>query len=193
MTVMQAAKNLFGHLIRPLHASGSLTGEKAAPDPVADMPMQSTAFLNGEPIPQKYSQDGENISPPLSWSDVPAEAKELVLICEDPDAPMIQPFVHWMMFGLSPSTTSLPEHVPTEETVRAGGYRAMQSMNSAKSIGYVGPKPPAGHGPHHYHFQLFALNAPSFLAGRPDRDTLAKALDGKVIAMGELIGTYERT
>jgi Raf kinase inhibitor-like YbhB/YbcL family protein len=194
MEVAHAAKSLIGHLLRPIHAGED---KLATQQPLVDranerIEISSDAFGHDEAIPTKYSQDGQNISPALRWSNVPKDAKELVLICEDPDAPMPQPYVHWILFGLSPSADHLPEHVPTTATVQAGGFDAQQSLNSANKVGYIGPKPPIGHGVHHYHFQMFALNAPSLLGGQPDRDTIAKSIKDKVMAAGDLVGLYER-
>jgi Raf kinase inhibitor-like YbhB/YbcL family protein len=157
----------------------------------ASLSIQSSAFeANGE-IPRKYSGEGENLSPPLRWSGIPAETKELLLICEDPDAPKAEPFIHWVLYGLPPDRTRLPEGVPAMEAL-ALIADARQGKNSAGEAGYVGPMPPVGHGVHHYHFQLFALDEPVRLENNPDRRDLAAAMSGHVLAVGELIGTYER-
>ena len=194
MELMHAAKSLMGHLMRPVHAGDEkLISHLAADAPPHSITLASDAFEDGGFIPPKYTQDGSNLSPPLRWANMPADTKELVLICEDPDAPKAEPFAHWIAFGLSPSTTSLLEGVPTDATISAGGYPAKQSLNSANKVGYIGPNPPIGHGPHHYHFQLFALGDPSQLCGLPDRHLIAKVMNGKVLAVGDLIGLYERT
>src|SRR5205807_9969895 len=109
----------------------------------------------------------------------------------DPDAPMPKPFLHWIMAGLEPQTQGLPEAVSKE---RQPGelHGAVQGDNSSKYAGYTGPIPPKGHGTHHYHFELFALDQPLGASDAPDRDALMKAMAGHVVAYGEVVGTYER-
>lgn len=159
------------------------------------MPMQieSSAFGPGQPIPKKYSQDGENISPRLRITGVPATAKELVLLVEDPDAPkpFPNPFIHWVLYKIPPITTSLSEAVPTEKTL-ANPKGAMQGQNSAGKIGYVGPAPPPGHGPHHYHFKLIALDTELSVVPGLDRDALKALLGNHILDQAELVGTYEK-
>jgi len=145
----------------------------------------------GGSIPRKYSGEGENVSPPLQWSGVPVATRELLLICEDPDAPRAEPFIHWILYGLPPERTSVPEAVPAAQIV-ASLDGARQGKNNAAKIGYMGPMPPLGHGIHHYHFQLFALDEPVRLGSEPGRHGLADAMSFQVLSAGELIGTYER-
>ncbi len=151
--------------------------------------LSSTAFSNGGAIPDRYTPQGENVSPGLSWTGVPPGAKELVLIVEDPDAPFPSPFVHWILHRLPPTTTSLPTGLPATPTLPDV---AVQGKNDAKTIGYFGPQPPLGHGVHHYHFQLFALDAMLGAAEDATVADLAKAMAGHVLADGEIVGTYER-
>jgi Raf kinase inhibitor-like YbhB/YbcL family protein len=153
--------------------------------------LTSTAFAAGGRIPDRFTPQGENVSPDLAWSGVPAGARELVLIVEDPDAPFPNPFVHWILYGLSPTVTSLPTGVPTT-TERSQFGAATQSTNDAKTVGYYGPQPPLGHGVHHYHFQLFALDTILGLGTQATVADLAKAMQGHVLADGEIVGTYER-
>lgn len=154
----------------------------------------SPAFGDGEPIPKKYTGDGEDLSPPLNWSDLPEGTKQLALICDDPDAPTEQPWVHWVLYHIPPDVTSLPEGIPpTERLDRPQG--AMQGKNSwpeGQTIGYRGPAPPAGHGTHHYHFRLYALDAELDLEPGISKARLLKAIEGHILAQGELVGTYER-
>lgn len=151
----------------------------------------SPAFKNDQPIPKKYTGEGEDVSPPLSWSNVPAEAKELALICDDPDAPRPEPWVHWLIYKLPAGTTQLPEAVPPERTLKTPPG-TMQGTNSFGKIGYGGPMPPPGHGVHHYHFKLYALNKALQLQPGIEKKALLSAMKGAIIAEGELIGTYER-
>ena len=149
----------------------------------------STSFSAGGPIADKYTPQGQNVSPALSWTGVPAGTKELVLLVEDPDAPFLSPFVHWILHRLSPATTSLPEGVPT--TPEVPDLAAAQGTNDAKTVGYYGPQPPLGHGVHHYHFQLFALDILLAKGPEANRDDLAIMMGGHVLADGEIVGTYE--
>jgi Raf kinase inhibitor-like YbhB/YbcL family protein len=110
---------------------------------------------------------------------------------EDPDAPMREPFVHWVMYNIPPETTSLPEGIPQEPRLDVPPG-ALQGKNSQGSIGYFGPRPPKGDPPHHYHFQIFALDKELQLPPGVDRHTLAEAMLGQVLAKGELIGTMEK-
>jgi hypothetical protein len=157
------------------------------------MKIESSAFSPGQPIPQKYAQDGQNVSPPLRWSGVPASARELVLLVEDPDAPkpFPNPFIHWVLYKIPPSTTALHEGVLTEKTL-AMPNGAMQGQNSAGKIGYVGPAPPPGHGPHHYHFKLLALDTELSVAPALDRDALKVLMAEHIVDQTELVGTYEK-
>lgn len=196
MDVIHGAKNLVGHALRPFHAGGE---KLVSNDPEISrvggiktfLNVESPAFEADGAIPRNYSGEGENLSPPLRWSNIPPSAKELVLLCEDPDAPKPTPFVHWVLYGLSSAVTSLPQGIPTTESVAMlGGFK--QGKNSADKIGYTGPMPPVGHGVHHYHFQVFALSEQTGLSGNPDRDEIIRAMAGHVLAVGDLVGTYER-
>src|SRR5206468_2370544 len=101
--------------------------------------------------------DGQNVSPPLSWSGAPAGVKEYALIMDDPDAPRPQPWVHWVIYHIRGDVTSLPEAVPPDESL-ATPPGAHQGKNTWERIGYGGPAPPKGHGTHHYHFRVYALD-----------------------------------
>jgi Raf kinase inhibitor-like YbhB/YbcL family protein len=201
MSMMDKAKRMIGKAMSPLHAGEEklLTHRKEiCGEGVQEAPrrieVHSDAFADHAAIPVKYSAEGSNVSPPLRWSGVPGEAKELVLVCEDPDAPMPPPFVHWVVRGLKPEQSELPEGVArTKQPEDLAG--AVQGQNSRKEIGYMGPMPPKGHGQHHYHFELFALDRPLQLDVEtpPDRDALMKAMQGHVLAYGEVVGVYERT
>src|SRR5208337_3915886 len=129
---------------------------------IGEIPMTITltspAFAANQAIPVKHTGEGQNRSPALVWSGIPAQAKELALICDDPDAPRPPPWVHWVLYGLPLATQSLPEGVDPEPTlIEPKG--ACQGRNSSSTIGYQGPMPPKGHGTHHYHFKLYALDA----------------------------------
>ena len=155
------------------------------------MMIQSPAFAGKERIPTRFTGDGEDISPKLTWSGVPEGAKELALICDDPDAPTSEPWVHWVIYKIPAVASGLAEHIPTANTLSQPAG-AIQGKNSWGGIGYRGPAPPPGHGVHHYHFKLYALDAPLDVSAGLDKDAVLAAMQGHVLAQGELIGTYER-
>jgi len=152
-----------------------------------EMTLKSEAFAEGEFIPKKYSCEGPDVSPPLEWSPPPAGTKSLVLIFDDPDAP-VGIWVHWVMYGIPPDTTSLPENVPKEEIV-LGNIR--QGTNDFKRIGYGGPCPPAGK-PHRYYFKLYALDIESNWEPGLTKDEVLKKIDGHVLSTAQLMGKYQR-
>lgn len=157
------------------------------------MVMSSTAFGEGQPIPVRHAGDGDDVSPELRWDGVPQGAVELAMICDDPDAPTPQPWVHWVIYGLSPQTASLPEGIErVESPPQVSG--ATQGANGwpAENLGYRGPAPPPGHGVHHYHFRLYALDATLDLEPGIDKTGLLAAMEGHVLAEAEVVGTYER-
>jgi Raf kinase inhibitor-like YbhB/YbcL family protein len=158
------------------------------------MTIQSTAFGNGQPIPQKHTGDGQDVSPALAWQGVPDGTRELALICDDPDAPTPQPWVHWVIYKLPPTVPGLPEGVPPSSRLESP-VAAVQGRNSwpgQQSVGYRGPAPPAGHGVHHYHFKLYALDAELDLQPGSDKSALLRAMQGHVLAEAEVVGTYSR-
>jgi Raf kinase inhibitor-like YbhB/YbcL family protein len=158
------------------------------------MTIQSTAFGHGDPIPKKYTGDGADVSPPLAWSQVPAGAQELALICDDPDAPTPEPWVHWVIYQLPPDVTGLPEGVPTATRIDKPlvALQGRNSWSSGGTTGYRGPAPPPRHGTHHYHFRLYALDAPLGLNAGIDKAALLTAMQGHILSEAELMGTYSR-
>jgi Raf kinase inhibitor-like YbhB/YbcL family protein len=152
-------------------------------DEISAMELKSTAFRNEDVIPRKYTREGEGISPPLTWSGAPEGTQEFVLICDDPDAPRPEPWVHWIVY-----------HIPAESTrlTEGGGGTFTEGLNSWKESGYGGPLPPKGHGPHHYHFKIYALDTDVDIGPGATKDEVLEAMEGHVVARGELIGIYER-
>jgi hypothetical protein len=147
--------------------------------------LTTTAFPAGGPLPDKYSHEGGNISPPLFWSGLPEGTKSLVLIVDDPDAPK-GTFVHWLLYGIPPTTTRLDEHLPSTPTLPDG---AKQGHNGFGEIGYGGPQPPSG--THRYFFRLYALNTNPDLAPGAERGQLETAMRGHILEQSELFGTYQ--
>ena len=155
--------------------------------------VNSDAFTADQPIPERYTGDGEDSSPSLRWSGAPAETKQFALICDDPDAPRPDPWVHWVLYGIPADVTELPEGLPRTPTL-GPPVKAMQGANSwpSDNIGYRGPAPPSGHGTHHYHFKVHAIDIALDAEPGLDKATLLQRIAGHVLAEGELVGTYER-
>ena len=147
----------------------------------------SPSFAEGQPIPSMYTCDGENVSPPLTWDQVPAGAKTLALICDDPDAPA-GTWVHWVLYDLPATTRNLPEAVEPKVQLPNG---AKQGRNDFKQIGYGGPCPPKG-GPHRYYFKLYALDIELDLKSDATKNEVQQAMKGHTLAEGQLMGTYKR-
>jgi hypothetical protein len=147
--------------------------------------LTSRAFDNEGTIPDKYSKDGGNISPPLAWTGVPEDARSLALIVDDPDAPS-GTFVHWLAYGITPETTELKEHLRAAPELPDG---SRQGRNGFGDIGYGGPRPPSG--THRYVFHLYALDTDSDIEGGLTRDELEGVLQGHVLEEARLMGKYK--
>ena len=149
--------------------------------------IRTAAFAHGKKIPAKYTRDGDNLSPPLSWAGTPAGTRSFALIVEDPDAPN-GTFYHWAMFNISPDRDGLSEGI-------GGGASAGArfAVNDFGNAGYDGPEPPVGHGTHHYHFRLAALDVPALALNERSkvRDVWREA-SKHALATAEVVGTYER-
>lgn len=154
----------------------------------------SGAFGPGAPIPRKHTGDGQDLSPAVTWSEPPAGVAQWALICDDPDAPTAEPWVHWVIYHIPSELTGLPEGVEpvTRPKNVPGAMQGINSWSSGGTIGYRGPAPPPGHGTHHYRFTLYALDAP--LQARPSLSAkdLQATMSGHVLATAQLVGTYER-
>jgi Raf kinase inhibitor-like YbhB/YbcL family protein len=150
----------------------------------AKMRLTSPAFQKGDEIPDGFTCDRAGASPPLRIRGVPAKTRELALTGVDPDAPLPGGFVHWVVFGIDPSTDSFPEQGVPEGVV--------EGRNGANSNRYLGPCPPPGDDPHRYRFTLYALSEPLDLTPDAGLTELRAAIDGKVLARARLVGTYQR-
>lgn len=160
-------------------SSGNAVLEHGAP---ARLDLTSDAFQEGQPIPAQYTCDGAGRLPALKWSDPPKGTGSFALIVDDPDSPG-GPFGHWGTFDIPGAARSL----------EAGEPRALQVVNDFGKPGYGGPCPPKGHGPHHYHFKLLALDTDKLpVPATAKVADLESAARGRAIGEGELIGTYER-
>lgn len=154
------------------------------------MKLESSAFPPNGMIPSKYTCDGGHLSPPLTWSDVPAATRSFVLIMDDPDAIAVsgRVFDHWVLYDLPAETRQLPEGVPAEATLANGG---IHGLTSRQGYGYFGPCPPTGI--HHYFFKLFALDRLLQLKPGKTKAEILQAIEGHVIAETELVGHYTRS
>ncbi len=140
----------------------------------------SPSFSDGSAIPRKFSGDGGDINPELQIQNVPPDAESLVLVVYDPDAPVRGGFYHWLVWDIDPGTSLIKE-----ESVPPG---AIEGVNGAGHLGYMGPKPPSGI--HHYHFTLYALDARLDLPEGMGPEALFDAMEGRIIAKAELVGLY---
>jgi len=146
----------------------------------------SCPVIRNQNIPRHYTCDGDNVSPPLEWDDIPAGAKSLALIVEDPDAPG-GTFTHWVLYNIPVSMRHLPEDVRRDATLPNG---ARQGKNDFGKIGYGGPCPPGGS--HHYYFRLFALDCILDLAPAAEKKDVLAAMQGHILAETEVMGEYSR-
>ena len=149
------------------------------------IPLTSPAFVSQQPIPKKYSCDGDNVSPPLDWGDTLPDTKSFALIMDDPDTS--DTYVHWVIYNIPSIARSLPEGVPASGELADG---SRQGNNGSGKLGYGGPCPPSG--THHYNFKLYALNITIDLPAGATKSQLEQAMAGHVLAYGELVGTYSR-
>jgi Raf kinase inhibitor-like YbhB/YbcL family protein len=156
-------------------------------DELMEIVVKSPAFEEGRPIPVKYTGDGDDVSPPLTWSGVPHATRSLVLLCEDPDAPR-GTWTHWVLFNLPPQARELPEAVSRQQKLPDG---SVQGTNDFGKVGYGGPAPPPGN-PHRYYFKLAALDIELSLPPGAKRQDVLAAMDRHVLAEGWLMGTYRR-
>jgi Raf kinase inhibitor-like YbhB/YbcL family protein len=149
--------------------------------------IKTKAFLEGEMIPMKYTCDGDDVSPGLTWTGAPEATQSLTLIADDPDAP-VGTWTHWIIWNIPPETAALFDGVPKENTLKDG---ARQGYNDFKRIGYGGPCPPPGK-PHRYFFRLYAMDSKLDVKAGVSRNELERAMKGHVLAQAELMGKYGR-
>lgn len=148
--------------------------------------IKSTAFENNGMIPAQFTRDGENVSPPLSWTGVPSGTKSFVLICDDPDAP-VGDWVHWLAWNISPATLSLVEGLSTDSKLASG---MQQGMTDYRTTGYDGPCPPSG--THRYFFKLYAIDTILELPPNVKKQGIEQAIKGHILEQAVLMGMYAR-
>lgn len=168
-----------------LSACGLILGQEEemvqGENKVSAMNISLADFNNGQPVPQKFTCDGENVSPALSWSGAPAQTASYALIVDDPDAP-VGVWVHWVLYNLPPTLNSLAE--------KSDGV-GTQGMNGWRTAGYSGPCPPAGKA-HRYYFKIYALDLPPDLPAGLTASQLTAKMKGHLLAQAEWMGTYGR-
>ncbi|MCK6540103.1 MAG: YbhB/YbcL family Raf kinase inhibitor-like protein [Anaerolineales bacterium] len=172
-------------------APSAAATEQTISDPLAmeeamSIEITSNAFAQGQPIPAKYSCNGEDVSPALSWGEPPAGTQSFALIMDDPDAP-VGTWVHWVLFNIPASARGLPEAFPADATLPDG---SLSGKNSWGNTGYGGPCPPGG--THRYFFKLYALDETLAISAGATKGELEKAMVGHILAQGELMGTFSR-
>ena len=145
--------------------------------------VSSPVFDQGGAIPAKHTGEGHDLSPALNWYGLPEGTREIALVCEDPDAPRPEPWVHWVLYKIPANHTGVPEG-DTEG--------ALEGENDFGRRGYGGPMLPKGHGVHHYHFRVYDLDTGLEATAGLTKDQLLEAMEGHVLDEGELVGTYER-
>ncbi|HRD67564.1 MAG TPA: YbhB/YbcL family Raf kinase inhibitor-like protein [Candidatus Competibacter sp.] len=152
--------------------------------------IESSAFDNGAAIPSQYTCQGQDVSPPLAWSGVPANARSLVLIVDDPDAPDPKApkmtWVHWVLYNIPPDVSGLAEGIASAELPSG----TQEGLNDWRQTGYGGPCPPVGR--HRYFHKLYALDTQLAGLHQPTKAKLEGAMKGHIIAQAELVGTYQK-
>lgn len=154
----------------------------------AMLQLTSTAFRPEENIPAKFTCDDRNISPELSWSGAPAGTKSFALVMHDPDAPIAGGYTHWLVYNIPPTAGDIPENAPNQDHLPGGG---MQGKNDSGTYGYTGPCPPSG--THRYYFRIYALDVQLAPPAGSNKAGLEQAMQGHVLAQGELLGRYKRS
>lgn len=163
------------------------TAQPPVSAPEAELELKSAALDPGETIPERYTCDGEDISPPLTWGDPPANTESFALIVDDPDAP-IGTWVHWVLFNIPSDRRALPGDVPAQERLSDG---SVQGKNSWGRIGYGGPCPPSG-STHEYAFKLYALDTMLEVDPGAKKNEVLNAVEGHILAEGQLAARYSR-
>jgi Raf kinase inhibitor-like YbhB/YbcL family protein len=196
---MEATMNLvhtIGELLRPIR-SGEDKLLEAKPEVATQnqsISVRSSAFAEGAPMPVQYSEDGSGDFPPIQWTNVPDGTKSFVLVVEDPDIPKATPFVHGIFYNIPAdvmeiATSDVVGGKPAPLLVSKGVKMGTNTLFKAE---YLSPTPPPGHGPHHYHFELLALDKMLDFDKEPTLADIRKEIENHVFAFGILIGVYER-
>lgn len=171
----------FGVLLTALPMPGRAEGAEGT------IEVRSTAFAEGDRIPSDFTCDGADMSPPVEWANIPSGTKSIAILVEDPDAPSGN-WSHWLAYDLPPSLRQLPPGIPASKGLPAGGT---QGRTDFGKMGYSGPCPPQGN--HRYFFRVYALDAILGLKPGVTKQELLRAMQGHILAQGQLMGTYDRS
>lgn len=183
MDIVHEVSVAAGHALGIRAGEDKLASKKVAPGLLPEITVHSVAFEPNEALPISCTIDGVGAPPALSFAGVPEAAQSLVVLAEDPDAPLLEPFTHWLVYGI-------PKGVHDVDAQTQHDYRL--GKNGLSEPSYAPAAPPSGDSLHHYHFQVFALDQVPELAEGATRQEVLDALTGHVLAWGEIVGTYER-
>jgi Raf kinase inhibitor-like YbhB/YbcL family protein len=184
MNIVHEVSVAAGHAMHGIRAGNEkLASRRLASDQAPSIRVHSVAFEPGTPLPVSCTIDGVGAPPALRFAHVPEAAQSLVVMCEDPDAPQLDPFLHWLVYGIPGRASDVDAQTQHDYCI---------GENSRSEQSYTPAAPPPGHGLHHYHFQVFALAVPLAFAAGKTREDLCDAMSGHVLAWGEIVGTYER-
>jgi len=171
-------------------ADGVARAPLQPPQPSLSLSLTSSGFSSGGAIPRQFTCDGADLSPSLQWSGAPAGTKSFALVVHDPDAPV--DFTHWLVYGIPQAVDALTQGASTDGDGDGAMPRgSAEGINGFRSVGYAGPCPPPGK-PHHYVFQLYALDVYVTLPPGARREELQAAMRGHILAEGKLVGVYQR-
>jgi len=171
-----------GKAMTPLRAGeAGLASQKLGVLGRRTLDVTSPSFTDGGSLPRELTADGAGVPPRITWANPPEGTRSFVLIAEDPDAPAPKPFVHWLVYGIPATSSSI------------SGPQPLEGKNTMRKEGFTPAAPPAGHGIHQYHFQLFALDTPIDLERGAGRGELLERMRDHILAWGEIVGTYERS
>jgi len=184
MDIVHEVSVAAGHALQGIRAgSEKLASKKVAPGRPPEIAVHSVAFEADGALPISCTIDGVGAPPALNFAGVPAATQGLVILAEDPDAPLLEPFVHWLVYGIPSKASDVDAQ--TQHQYRLG-------TNGKSELGYTPAAPPPGHGVHHYHFQVFALDVALEFGDGEERQAVLAAMTDHVLAWGEIVGTYER-
>ncbi|MET0249190.1 MAG: YbhB/YbcL family Raf kinase inhibitor-like protein [Sphingobium sp.] len=189
--MLEHVPHWLGHWLRGVRAghAGLIAVQPDIASSAERLALSSPAFADGARLPERFTADGDGVSPPLIWDSPPEDTVAFALVVEDADAPAPHPLVHAILWRIDAQERRLAEGALSNATEAAGGT---VGRNSYLARGWLPPDPPTGHGSHDYVFQLFALGAVPEIGDVPGRSDMLRALEGQVLAAGILIGTYSR-
>lgn len=192
--MLEHLPRFIGHALAALRAGADRVAiASLRPGECREIALGSPAFGQGARIPERFTADGAGVSPPLQWGALPDGTAALALLVEDADSPSLNPLVHAVVWDLDLAANSLAEGaIGANGDGQAGGDQPEIGRNSYFRRGWLPPDPPPGHGEHHYVFQLFALSSDPNLERSPGRSALLDELDGRLLGVGILTGTYSR-